>query len=1148
MEVTVMKKRLLTWVLCFTMVCSLVPATVLAVSWRVEMISNAMPIKANEPFSFSSATDAEVYHYFSINTTKPGQFISLNATLNNSNSGIAAIICDSSGTILNSDGYDSAVSLRSTASSVGTYYIAIETYESVSATLAVSLFDNDEYEFNNTQATATPLRFGDSADIKLWGDDDDWFCVETTEDAQDVRVDISGFAYNNQGSVYMAFDGMYLEQGGVRSNGSFYFHASKTGKHYITLRANDRVSSYSNDKPLSLTVTATLLEGDGNESNDTQETATALALGTDKTFSLGGRGDEDWFRFDVVPEAEGNDLYTLRFLDLNPDYSDELRYEVYAPSGEKVVAETEVNIAHSVIFSCTEQGAYYVRVYTIYRNAFNLSVIPITRSALRIRVSQGGSDPYESNDSWLTAAPLQVGQLTQHVLSSTADEDWFWFTAPEADMGFQFETSRSTRAYLYRASDLAESGTSAKAISNYSACKLDEAGVYYIRLTTYSSYATEELRSFTVTLTAPGSEENNDTWDRATPLFESVPQRFDLFGYNDTDWFKITVPEGIQTLFLQIKVVSTERYCPYFYLYSEKDILAAGLNTNPVYEDYFTHYTGQPYSVSVASGTYYLKVINDGNTLITDNTVSFSLSEKRTSSSRNDPLILAENEWSAPLAGDAYITLGELQIGDVVHLDWNSECHSTNVQLLNVSTSSKTFSDTAHSCFRIPETGIYIFYIPSIKGMDSNGEPHRSRIRYSVCHPDDAPATALEGPDEITLYVGQKQYVDLQLTPTDGYSNYSYYYYSYNTDSSVASYNNTTGYVTATAEGSTQITFNCETNNTTLSKTVTVKVLAAPEATGLAISGAPESLPLGGKAYLTAGLTPEGAAADVSWSSSDSSVLYVFPGGKVVAVGEGSATITATAGELSDEVTIAVPPAAPTVNELRSLTLDAYSLTLYMGEESQKLTAATQPADIDTRITWTTSNAGVATVDQSGNVSAIAPGVSIISASAGDHSVSCVVTVQAARVRVTGISFAAEELSIPLGGESLLNPTITPYNATTKSLTWVSDDPRIASVSRTGTVNALAVGETTIRATTLDGGKVAEITIIVTTRPQLGDVNGDGYIDAGDAMLCMRSAVELVELTAQQFAAADVNGDGSVDAGDAVKILRYNAGLIETLQ
>jgi len=134
-----------------------------------------------------------------------------------------------------------------------------------------------------------------------------------------------------------------------------------------------------------------------------------------------------------------------------------------------------------------------------------------------------------------------------------------------------------------------------------------------------------------------------------------------------------------------------------------------------------------------------------------------------------------------------------------------------------------------------------------------------------------------------------------------------------------------------------------------------------------------------------------------------------------------------------------------------------------------------------------------------------------------------------------------------LGTPSPLQLVFTPDNATVKNATWVSSDESVASVSRTGIVTALAVGTCTITATTVDGGKTASITIRVVAGAQLGDINGDGYVDAGDAMMTLRYAVGAITLTDEQKAVADVNSDGYIDAGDAIRILRFNAGLIDRL-
>ena len=63
----------------------------------------------------------------------------------------------------------------------------------------------------------------------------------------------------------------------------------------------------------------------------------------------------------------------------------------------------------------------------------------------------------------------------------------------------------------------------------------------------------------------------------------------------------------------------------------------------------------------------------------------------------------------------------------------------------------------------------------------------------------------------------------------------------------------------------------------------------------------------------------------------------------------------------------------------------------------------------------------------------------------------------------------------------------------------------------------------------------------------LGDINDDGVIDAGDAVIISRYDAGFITLTDAQLAAADVNKDGCVDAGDAVIISRYDAGFINKI-
>ncbi|MBQ1553569.1 MAG: dockerin type I repeat-containing protein, partial [Clostridia bacterium] len=59
----------------------------------------------------------------------------------------------------------------------------------------------------------------------------------------------------------------------------------------------------------------------------------------------------------------------------------------------------------------------------------------------------------------------------------------------------------------------------------------------------------------------------------------------------------------------------------------------------------------------------------------------------------------------------------------------------------------------------------------------------------------------------------------------------------------------------------------------------------------------------------------------------------------------------------------------------------------------------------------------------------------------------------------------------------------------------------------------------------------------------MGDVNLNGTVDASDALIVLRYAMNLITLTDEQLAVADMNGNGKVDATDAVLIMRYALGV-----
>lgn len=1130
-----------------------------------DTIGTATPIQLGE--SVDTTLFMNDNDYFAITTTKPSQYIVLDAQ--SSLELVYADLYNDMGEMLQSKHLynfgDEGDKRIFCADEAGTYYLKFSTnLTRISFSFTITLLDNDTNEPNDTKATATELHDGESTEFTVAGSDIDYFKVVTTKPGQDIALTVSGYNYANKDERFnLYFDpaekldtracAAYAD---ISANDTLYFHAAEAGVHYIGLAYYGRRGVTT---PVSCTreLSVQILDGDQNEPNDTKESATQLTVGTDAEFMVGGFGDEDWFWFEAAPDAEEKKLYTLSFTGLNTDYSDMFYYVIYAPDGTAVTG-TQVNIRHVSTFSCDQQGQYKVRIYTTANNSknyydqdWNRAPMDYTRSTLRICVSEGGDDPYESNDTWQTAASVPVGNI-QHVLSSTTDADWFCFTVPEDDMTLHLTCTKTTRAALYRAGDLMEQGDRAGVLFNRDTdlyYKLTDAGVYYLRLTADSRYISPEIRTTGIELLPATDEENNDTWKKATPLYEGAPQSFTISAINDKDWFKIVVPEDNTWLCF------TKTECAYieFELYREKDFQTAGDNAGSIYSWYGGADTR---NLKLDAGTYYLKAyytrrwedcsivynilhIEGGNN---------SLETAKTINAGEWTEFYADNDNSY---GCYYFYIGKHTAGEVVRVSREGD-GSYRYFLLNGAGTRIDSTSLANCSFVIPEDGEYYISAETRLRLDGNGKPLLDRLRYDIGNSEKT-VTSIGSVDPLTLLEGETMFLDLRCAPYDAKSNDGSTFYV-NTPSCVY-YNDNSGYLTASSAGTGTLTVGLN-GDPSVKKEIPVTVLAKDSlsASDVSISGAPETLSLGTSADLTAeytlkdGVELTNSQKAVTWTSSDPKVLYVAPGGKVTAVGSGSATVTATVGGTSDAVTITVTAAETPQETVSSIKLNKYSLTLYMNEEGEQLTATVQPASFTGKIVWKSSNTDVASVSGNGLVTAVGPGTCIISATAGNRHVSATVTVLAARVRVTGVSFAESKHEIPMGGTATLTATITPADATVKTLVWTSDDPGIASVSRTGIVTAVSVGTTKIHATSVDGNHSAEITVTVTPNAELGDVNGDGYIDSADAMLCLRSAVGLTELTAEQKSAADVNKDGFVDAGDAIMILRYDAKLIGSLK
>ena len=283
-----------------------------------------------------------------------------------------------------------------------------------------------------------------------------------------------------------------------------------------------------------------------------------------------------------------------------------------------------------------------------------------------------------------------------------------------------------------------------------------------------------------------------------------------------------------------------------------------------------------------------------------------------------------------------------------------------------------------------------------------------------------------------------------------------------------------TGKVSAIAEGTATIT--AAAGGKTASCSITVSI--SPDITdveSVTLDKKTLSLITGDNGTLSATIAPTNATnKTVTWISGNESIATVSSSGEVTAKAEGTTTITATAGGKSDNCVVTVNKRIVPVTDI---ILNKEVLTLSV-DAIEVLIATIAPDDAsDKTITWSSNNRTIATVDTKGKVSALSEGTATITATAGDKTASCRVTVDPKVINVTGVAVAPKTLTLKPAGKETLAATVTPTSATDKTVTWISGNETIATVSSSGEVTAKAVGTTIITATAGDKSDICTVTV-----------------------------------------------------------------------
>src|SRR5699024_1477478 len=165
------------------------------------------------------------------------------------------------------------------------------------------------------------------------------------------------------------------------------------------------------------------------------------------------------------------------------------------------------------------------------------------------------------------------------------------------------------------------------------------------------------------------------------------------------------------------------------------------------------------------------------------------------------------------------------------------------------------------------------------------------------------------------------------------------------------------------------------------------------------------------------------------------------------------------------------------------VTLDKTTLSLEEGATGNLVATVAPSTATDKTVTFASSDAAIATVDNTGKVTAVKPGAADITVTTKDGSktAKCALTVTAKQIPVTGVTLDKSTLSLEEGATATLIDTIEPSNESYKAVSFTSSDDTIATVDNDGLVTAVAPGNADITVESLmDGSKTAVCTLTVT--------------------------------------------------------------------
>lgn len=328
-------------------------------------------------------------------------------------------------------------------------------------------------------------------------------------------------------------------------------------------------------------------------------------------------------------------------------------------------------------------------------------------------------------------------------------------------------------------------------------------------------------------------------------------------------------------------------------------------------------------------------------------------------------------------------------------------------------------------------------------------------------------------PTSVALTVGQTTQLGATVTDVNGQPVRDREVRWTSSDERVATVS-TSGLAIGLAVGSATITATID------GRSASVGVTVSPVPVGaVVVSPSPAQLLVGQSVTLGVQITDAtGRIVDraKSFSSDAPAVASVDQLGVVRGVSAGTTTVHVTSEGQVGTTTVVVSRVP-----VASVSVSPGSASLLVGRTT---TLSATPRDAsgtplaDRAVSWQSNDETVATVSQSGVVTAVGAGSAVISASSEGQTARATVAVSPVPVASVGVSPTSS--AIVVGQTTTLAATVRDEDGrqvTDRVVSWTSDDPRVALVSSAGVVTGVGAGSTTITATSEGRSGTASVTV-----------------------------------------------------------------------